>query len=166
MNIRIIFLILGVILLSGCPPIGAIYKQRDLQVLDVGLGVDGIAKILKSNEKVDELAGEVITLMEEHGFEINYSTTSWGLQPLTGHTQNLSFGLHGTKAIYCYVQISKKEFQARFSEVETMPQSGKYSTTVENRSAIDKAIASLNELAKTNIQGRSVRISRFDRASP
>ena len=164
MKIRVVFIIISVFLLSGCPPKGAMLKQRSLQLIEVGLGVDGTYKILASNEEVDLLAGKVTSLMKEHGFELKYSSTSWGLQPLTGHTQNMSFGISGTDAIYCYVQISKKEFRAKFSELETKPKSGEFATTEQNLASIDEAVISLNELAKSTIYGRSTRVSKFDRA--
>ena len=151
-------------LLSGCPPKGAMLKHRDIQYIEVGLGVDGTKKIISSDEEVDLLAAQVIELLQGQGFELLHSSVSWGLQPLTGHTQNLNFMLPETGSIHCYVQISKKEFQAKFRELEKKPQSNEFVTSNSDLVAVNKAIASLNKLAKQNFGGRSTRISKFDRA--
>jgi len=139
-------------------------KQRELQHIDAGLGVDGTKRIITSDEEVDLLAGEVINLLKNEGFEFLSSSMSWGLQPLTGHTQNLSFRYPGTNALHCYVQISKKEFQVKFFELESKPQSNEFATNEVDLQAIKKAAERLNELAKHKIPGRSIRISTFNRA--
>ena len=151
-------------LLSGCPPKNSMLKQREVQHIEVGLGIDGARKILSSNEEVDVLANEVIRLLSEYGFKLLHSSTSWGLQPLTGHTQNLSFRLLGTNAIHCYVQISKKEFKAKFREMEKEPQSNEFATSDNDFQITEQAVTTLNVLAKQKFRGRSVRISKFDRA--
>ncbi|MCK9504750.1 MAG: hypothetical protein M0Q95_11280 [Porticoccaceae bacterium] len=164
MTIRAITIILVAMMLSGCPPKNAMLKQREVQHIEAGLGVDGTKKILSSNEEVDALSSEVTQLLNSHGFELLYSSTSWGLQPLTGHTQNLSFRLPGTNAIHCYVQISKKEFRVKFRELEREPQSDEFATTDYDFKIAEQAVISLNVLAKQKFKGRSVRISKFDRA--
>jgi hypothetical protein len=151
-------------LISGCPSKSAMLKHRDVQHIEAGIGVDGTKKILNSDEEVDLLATEVIELLKGQGFELLNSSVSWGLQPLTGHTQNLSFRLPQTGSIHCYVQISKKEFGAKFRELEKKPQSNEFATTNNDLMAVNKAIDSLNELAKEKFNGRSTRISKFDRA--
>lgn len=164
MKLRAIATVFIAMLISGCPPKSAMLKHRDLQDIKVGLGVDGTAKIIPSDFEVDLVASEVREMLQEQGFELLHSSVSWGLQPLTGHTQLLSFRLHGSKSIHCYVKISKKEFQAEFQELETKPQSNEFTTNSNDLSAIDRAIMSLNELAKNKFGGRSTRISKFDRA--
>ncbi|MCU7797489.1 MAG: hypothetical protein KZQ75_10195 [Candidatus Thiodiazotropha sp. (ex Myrtea spinifera)] len=164
MKLRVIAIVITALLLSGCHPKSAMLKQRDLQRIDVGLGVDGPSKILPSDEEVDLLSREAVNLLQGHGFELLNSSVSWGLQPLTGHTQNLGLRLPGTNAIYCYVKISKKEFQAEFVEMEKQPQTNKFATSNSDLMVVDKAVAALNELAKLKFKGRSTRISKFDRA--
>lgn len=164
MKFRAIAIITIALLISGCPPKSAMLKHRDVQYIEAGLGVDGTKKILPSDEEVDHLATEVIELLQGQGFELLNSSVSWGLQPLTGHTQNLSFQLPETGSIHCYVQISKKEFRAKFRELEKKPQSNEFATTSSDLVAVNKAIASLNELVKGKFNGRSTRISKFDRA--
>lgn len=139
-------------------------KHRDIQYIEVGLGVDGTKEIVSSDDEVDLLSGEVIELLQGQGFELLHSSTAWGIQPLTGHTQNLGFRLSETGAVYCEVKISKKEFQAKFRELEKKPQSNEFITSDSNLVMVNKAIASLNEFAKQKFNGRSTRISKFVRA--
>lgn len=164
MKLRAIAIIIVAMLLSGCPPKSAMLKHRDIQNVEAGLGIDGTTKIVSSDEEVDLLAAEVTELLQMQGFELLNSSVSWGLQPLTGHTQNLGFRLPGTNSIHCYVQISKKEFRAKFQELESKPQSNEFNTNNSDLVAIDKAVASLNQLAKQKFKGRTVRVSTFDRA--
>jgi hypothetical protein len=164
MKFRAIFLIAVAFLLCGCPPKGAMLKQRELQHIDAGLGVDGTKRIIKSDDEVDLIAGDVIQLLKKEGFELLNSSVSWGLQPLTGHTQNMSFRYPGTNALHCYVQVSKKEFQVRFVELESKPQSYEFATNDADLKAMQQAAETLNEFAKQKIPGRSIRISTFDRA--
>ncbi|MCE2029451.1 hypothetical protein [Sessilibacter corallicola] len=164
MKFRVIAIIMMTTLISGCLPKSAVLKYHDVQHIEAGLGVDGTRKILNSDEEVDLLATEVIELLKGQGFELLNSSVSWGLQPLTGHTQNLSFRLLQAGSIHCYVQISKKEFWAKFRELEQKPQSNEFATTNSDLVAVSKAVDSLNELAKEKFNGRSTRISKFDRA--
>ena len=164
MKFRAIAIITIAMLISGCPPKSTMLKHREVQHIEVGLGVDGTNKILSSDEDVDLLATEVIELLQRQGFELLNTSVSWGLQPLTGHTQNLSFRLPETGSIHCYVQISKKEFRVKFRELEQKPQSNQFVTSSSDLVAVNKAIDSLNDLAKGKFIGRSTRISKFDRA--
>ena len=164
MKYRAIAIIIVSMLMSGCPPMSAMLKHRDISNVEAGLGIDGTEKIISSDEEVDILASQVIVLLEKQGFELLNSSISWGLQPLTGHTQNLGFKYPGTNSVHCYVRISKKEFLARFRELESKPQTNKFNTNSSDLAAIDKAVASLNQFAKQNFKGRTIRVSKFDRA--
>ncbi|MDB4076586.1 hypothetical protein N9537_01975 [Porticoccaceae bacterium] len=164
MKLRATTIILVAMLVSGCLPKSAMLKHRDIQNIEAGLGVDGTKKIIPSDEEVDLLAAEVTELLQQQGFELLNSSVSWGLQPLTGHTQNLGFRFPGTNSVHCYVQISKKEFRAKFRELESKPQTNEFNTNDRDLAAISKAIASLDTLTKQKFNGRSIRVSRFDRA--
>lgn len=159
---RIIWLITICIFLWGCPPKGFVLKHRSIQHVEAGLGIDGTSRIIQTDEEVDALAIEVAELLEKYGFELKNSSVSWGVQPLTGHTQNQGFALKGTKSVYCYVRISKKEFIAEFQEVETEYESNIFATTNEEKAVVSDAVAALSELAKRKFSDRVVRVSEFE----
>ncbi|WP_133406881.1 hypothetical protein [Parashewanella tropica] len=164
MKIRAVTILAISFLLCGCPPKSLLLKQQDIQRIDVGLYVDGTEKILPSNDEVNEFALEIEALFKRKGFKLANSSESWGLQPLTGHTKNLGFRYPDTNAVYCYVKISKKEFQVECVELEKEPQTNKYATTANDLKAVNETIIALNEIAKIKFAGRSVRIATFDRA--
>lgn len=164
MKLHAIVIIIISILVSGCLPKSAMFKHRDIQHIEAGLGIDGTKRIISSDDKVDLLAAQVTELLQRQGFELLNSSISCGVLPLTGHTQNLGFRYPGTNSVYCYVQISKKEFHAKFREVEAKPQTNEFNTNSSDLEAIDRAVVSLNDFAKQKINGRTIRISTFDRS--
>ena len=163
MKFRIIATIIAAMLLSSCYPKSLMLKHRDIRSIEAGLGIDSSEKIIPSDDKVDLLATKVAELLQDQGFELLNSSVSWGLQPLTGHTQNLGFRLLGENSVHCYVQISKKEFRVNFQELETKPHSNEFNTSSTDLAVVDKVVVLLNELAKQEFEGRTIRISEFNR---
>jgi len=160
---RFWLLLIACTLLTGCPPKDKLLRSQNIQQVQVGYAADQKSeRLLQSNESVDNFANSVTILMKEVGFNKGYSSISWGLQPLTGHTQNLSYKMQGNDFIYCSVTISKTEFTAKCKELEARPKSGEYLATEKQKDHINKAIGVLNELVKNKFTGRASRISIYD----
>jgi hypothetical protein len=146
----------------GCPPMDKVLMSRDIQEVVAGYEADKSSeRLLSTNSEVDDFAGLVISTMEENGFYLSYSSTSWGLQPLTGHTQNLAFKTSSNDYVSCSVTISKTEFSASFMEYERKSESNEYLTSEEDKAGIDRAAKALDTLAKGKFVGRSVRVSIY-----
>jgi len=96
--------------LLGCPPTNSLLKSRDLQAVEVGYVSDGSNdKILHDDNAVDQLATQVTEIMLFNGFEVSDTSVSYGIQPWTGHTQNVYFQLAGNDRVTCrtlYCQTS------------------------------------------------------------
>lgn len=166
MKSRLLIIVLLCQFILACIPSSMMTLNRDVQYIEVGLGVDGAQKILTSNEAVDTLAVDIISLMKNQGYVLNYQSTSWGLLPFTGHTQNMSFSKPENRSIYCYVKISKKEFGAYFREIESEPRSGKFLTSLDDKVSIDKTLTAINELTRKTFKKRASRVSKFYHQNP
>jgi hypothetical protein len=159
----VVALVAASVVTAGCIPKSMVLKSRDLQAVEVGFVSDGNGdKILLDDDAVDQIATGVIELMEQSGFVVSNTSTSFGLQPWTGHTRNVYFQLADNKGVRCIFEVSKKVFKAEFDEVEVTPQSDDYSTSDADVLAVRQAAIALNEFATENFPGRSVRVAVFN----
>lgn len=160
-TLKFVALISVTFLLAGCPS-RPIQDWRDIRHLDVGLYVDGVSKILSSNEDVDQLGAEVIQLMSDNQFKYIRTTESWGILPATGHTQTLAFKLENSEWILCHIVISKKSFNAKFRELESEPGSDIYLSTDSDKEVVLSALRALEQLARSTFKSNVVRSSKYD----
>ena len=159
---RIILVFAIFTLLIGCLPIDRVLKSRDFQRIEAGYTADKkTERLITSNHEVDEFAKEITKELENNGFYLAYSSASWGLLPLTGHTQNMSYKTENNERISCSVTVSKSEFVARFVEYEKELNSDTYITSKEDMALIDRAASALTALAKSRFSERSIRVSVF-----
>ncbi|MES9880130.1 MAG: hypothetical protein ABW185_04535 [Sedimenticola sp.] len=159
---RIIFVFAICALLMGCPPMDRVLKSRDIQRIEVGYAADQkTEQLITSDQEVDEFAKEVTIALKKNGFNLAYSSASWGLLPLTGHTQNMSYKTKSSEHISCSVTISKSEFTARFVEYEKDLKSNAFITTEEDKALMSRAASVLTALAKSKFSERSIRVSVF-----
>jgi len=142
----------------------SLLRSRDLQAVEVGYVSDGNSeRILRDDNAVDQLATEVTETMLLSGFETSSAFVSFGIQPWTGHTQNLYFQLADNDRVRCIVEISKKAFSAQFEEIEVAVQSDEFSTSDAELSVVRRAAVALNDIIASKFPSRSVRISVFSK---
>jgi len=157
---QIVVIIAASILLSGCPPMDKVLRSRDVEVIQAGKAVDNKAvRLLTSDRDVDEFSLEISEVMKEQGFHLAYSSSSWGLLPLTGHTQNMSYKTVNNEHVSCSVIVSKTEFTVRFVEYERKINSDEYSTSMEDRKQISRTAKALTALAKRKFDERAIHVS-------
>jgi hypothetical protein len=157
---RFVVIIVASILLTGCPPMDRVLRSRDIEVIKAGKAVDNQAEsLLSSDRDVDEFSLRVTEVLNEQGFYLAYSSASWGLLPLTGHTQNMGYKTLNTEHVSCSVIVSKTEFTARFVEYEEELKSGRYVTSSEDKAQIARATKALIALAKSSFNERAIHVS-------
>ncbi len=157
---RILFIGAVSAFLVGCPPMDPVLKSRDIQVIEAGHVIDNEAERLFSNdEEVDRFSLLISDVLRKQGFYLAYSSTSWGLLPLTGHTQNMSYKTKSNEYISCSVTVSKTEFKARFVEYEEKLKSNNYVTSTEDKAQIIRAAKALTDLAKEIFNERAIHVS-------
>lgn len=157
---RILFIGAVSAFLVGCPPMDRVLKSRDIQVIEAGHAIDNdTERLLSNDEVVDKFSLQISDVLRRQGFYLAYSSTSWGLLPLTGHTQNMNYKTKNNEYISCSVTVSKTEFTARFVEYEEKLKSNKYVTSTEDKAQITRAVKSLTDLAKEMFNERAIHVS-------
>lgn len=126
---------------------------RSNDVASLVVGHSGKSDLLASDEAVDRLATDVAQLLADHGFIIKDKSQSFGLQPFTGHTQNIWLRLAESERIFGYVSISKCCIEVVFRELETEIGSGIYNTTQQQREQINAARALVEEYVFNRTKG-------------
>ncbi len=141
-------------------------RSQDIQKVEVGPAVDGSSgNVLLSNDAVDLLALDVIELLRGFDFAADHVSKSYGIQPWTGHTQNVYFKFGGDDRLRCIVEVSKSAFSAAFEEIEVAPNSNEFSTSDADRAVVSDAAVELKALVSQRIPNRSIKISVFSSPS-
>lgn len=152
-----------VIVLAGCIPPSAMLKSQNIQSVEAGFVADSeTGKLLASNEEVDLCAIKIQEVLEEYGFTLSNKSSSFGLLPATGHTQNMGFSLAGNIYTSAYAEISKSKIKVVFREMEREHGSDVFETTEEEFSSIKAASAAVVKYLKTKIGQRSVRVAFYE----
>ena len=161
-GIRFGLVVAASVVLLGCPP-GPFLKTRNIQSVEVGYVADGSnKKILPSNDAVDKLAIEISEVMQRSGFELEYASTNFGVQPWTGHGKNAMFRLAGNERVQCIVDISKSAIDIQFEEVEVEAETDDFRTSSSDLKIIRDAAFRLKELISEKFPARAIRVSIFD----
>jgi hypothetical protein len=164
---NLLLITLGATLTVGCIPKGTLLKSRDIQLIDAGYAVDRYPGcLLESDAAVDAVASNTIKVLGAAGFKLMDQSISYGVLPLTGHTQNLIFHREGRDRIRALVLISGSKFSATFEELEAAPNTHDYYTTEQDRAAISNAVSSIKEFINTQYPGRAARISHYTHPKP
>ena len=152
-----------VIFLAGCIPPSAMLKSQNIQSVEAGFVADSeTGRLLASNEAVDLFAIKIQEVLEEHGFSLSNKSTSFGLLPATGHTQNMDLSLAGNVYTSAHAEISKSKIRVVFREMEREHGSNVFVTTAEEINSIKAASEAVDKYIKTKIGQRSVRVTFYD----
>ncbi|WP_428385934.1 hypothetical protein [Nevskia ramosa] len=128
-----VILILPLIAAMSCGPY---LRTNDIQT--ISLGSHSGANLLGSSENVDALAQELESFLKTQGFAVSHTSTSFGVQPWTGHTQDIFMRLPDNDRVLVFASISKCCITTKFSELETAIGSGAFAATAEQRERINQ----------------------------
>lgn len=156
---------LAIFLLTGMASCGPHHQQRDLVHLRV-LHPGG-NNIFSSNEAVDSAANHLTKLLQEKQLIHNNTRKSFGVQPWTGHTQNIHVTLASNSNVYGHVEIAKSYVLIRFREIERELKSGIYDTTPNENSQVSSTAETLKKyLTKNYGQLSFIQLNQFGQSEP
>lgn len=127
-------------------------RPRNNEMLSLSLVDPAGDHILASDQAVDYLAARLSELLHAQGFENPRPSKSFGLQPWTGHTQNLWAVFQSNQRIYVYASISKCCIEVSFHEMETGIGTDEYSASPSDREAIGRIWKSIGEFLREAVK--------------
>ena len=149
--VRIGLIAVSILFLSGMMSCGPHLQQRDIATIEFASASRD--RILDQNEAVDLLVSQITEFLVGEGFEKSHRSTSFGLQPWTGHTQHSALHLVSNDRVVVYFSAAKCCISATFSELETAIGSGEFAATSSDRKRIREVEVALRRLLETNIDG-------------
>lgn len=144
--------------LTGSVSCGPFLEQRTLLKLEF-TGQDN-ERIFETNELVDELTSGLIAFFVARGFESIRQSKSFGLQPWTGHTQDVWLQLAENDGVWLYVSVAKCCISAEFSELETAIDSAVFSARPSDKERIREAEIALISFLKSEVASENLGLSK------